>query len=186
MSTLTVKDKQTSYRLLTTGYFGNTIPVWFSLYRWERDAIGTVPTWGVRTLTPGGPCRLHVPAALVPATFEGIQNCGHTPCISAMVSNVARTTLAVDVWDAPGGLVVCGAEYPDPLFNWREMMRNPRTWRGVEARNVLARHLNPSSLADLEVLRDRVPGHVYELSALDKCYGTVPGRNAVVWEVRMY
>jgi len=51
---------------------------------------------------------------------------------------------------------------------------------------VLRKHLNPNSLDDLSTVLDRWPGHVVELSAVEGCFGTVPGRNGIVWEVRNY
>lgn len=61
-----------------------------------------------------------------------------------------------------------------------------RHWFGSAARVLLTKHLNPNSYDDMSVLCDRLPGHVVELSALDRFYGTVPHRNAIVWEVRNY
>lgn len=186
MSMSNVRSKRESYSRLIRGDFGNTVPVWFDLDVWEREGRGLMPTWGVRSMTAGGPCRLHTPADQVRATADAFLATGHVPNVSPMISNVATATLAVDVWDAPGGLTVTGAEHPAREFNWREMMKRPAAWRGLAARHVLSRHLNPSSLADLYAVLDRFPGHVVELSALPVCYGTVPGRNAVVWEVRDY
>lgn len=185
-STSRIRSKRESYRLLTAGLLGNTIPVHFDADKWERDHSREMPTWGVRCMTPGGPCRLHVPTPLVRPVFDAVRAAGHVPNISAMVSNVAPASLACDVWDAPGGLIVFGVEYPAREFDWREVMRRPVQWTGLAARMLLAKHLNPASLADLHAVLDLYPGHVVELSALPVCYGTVPGRNAVTWEVRDY
>ena len=104
-----------------------------------------------------------------------------------MVDRVATVTLWADIWDSPTGLVVYGIEYPDTSrLTWRTGMPTlGRHWDGIAARH-LARHLNPNSLEDLAAVFVQWPGHVCELSALDRCLGTVPHRNAVVWEVRLY
>jgi hypothetical protein len=46
--------------------------------------------------------------------------------------------------------------------------------------------MTPSSYDDWLMLIDRYPGHVLEVSIYDRCLGDVPGRNALVWEVRRY
>ena len=185
-------DKQGMYRALAAGEFGNTIRQWFDLDVWQSSPeADRVEWWGVRTLTPGGPCRLNCPNWDVPRTALEFRDAGHRFNISMMVDRVATVTAWLDVLDSADGLVVEGIEYPDTGggWTWRNSMPDPtrrRRWAGVAARMTLARHLNGNSLDDLRAVLDRNPGCVVELSALDRCLGTVPHRNAVVWEVRGY
>jgi hypothetical protein len=65
-------------------------------------------------------------------------------------------------------------------------MLAPRLWEGSAARGLLRAVLNPNSYDDLMEMIGVYPNHVVEMSVLDCCFGTVPGRNAVVWEVRRY
>lgn len=181
-----VSNKTRMYGLLERGAFGNTIPVYWDLDRWEKDHSRRSPFWGIRSRVPGGPCRLNVPTVEVRETWERFASTGAAVGVSVMVSSFARATWIGDVWDGPTGLECWGIEGPPTVLDWRELMRLPTRWQGAAARAVLARHINPSSLADLVAVLDLYPGHVVELSALDRCYGTVPGRNAVVWEVRSY
>ena len=46
--------------------------------------------------------------------------------------------------------------------------------------------MTPASHEDWRRLLERHPGHVLEVSVYDRCLGDTPGRNALVWEVRMY
>jgi hypothetical protein len=47
--------------------------------------------------------------------------------------------------------------------------------------------MTPSSWADFEALLELYPSHVLEVSVYaGTTVGDVPGRNAVVWEVRRY
>jgi hypothetical protein len=46
--------------------------------------------------------------------------------------------------------------------------------------------MTPSSYADLEVLLERYPDHVFEISVWASCLGDTPGRNAIIWEIRRY
>jgi hypothetical protein len=176
------------YDLLSRGLLGNTIQQWFSLAKWLADPEARrFSVWGVRTLTPGGPCRLYCPEAEVPATVAAYEAMGHACNISVMIDAVVGVTLYADVYDSPEGLIVYGVEHPGKGASWREVMpRDGRQVGGLAARMLLARHLNPASLADLWALLERFPGHVVELSACGRCLGTVPGRNGVIWEVRDY
>ncbi|HYE59183.1 MAG TPA: hypothetical protein VD948_11785 [Rhodothermales bacterium] len=183
-----IRSKNRMYELLEAGAFGNTIPQWFDIDRWEASADASrYPVWGVRTLIPGGPCRLNCPREEVRATAERQEFREAGVNISVMVDAAVRVTLWADVYDSETGLLVYGIERPPKGGSWRALMPSQgREWRGLSAQMILRRHLNANSLADLEALRERWPGHVYELSACDRCFGTVPGRNAVLWEVRNY
>lgn len=193
-----VTTKAEMYRRLAAGEFGNTIEQFFDAEDWRLDAAAAAKCkvsypefWGVRTLTPGGPCRLNCPVDEVLPTAAGFEAAGHRVNISMMVDRVAAVTAWLEVWDSPGGLVVEGIENPDTAggWTWRNSMPDParrRRWEGTAARLVLARHLNANSLDDLRILLAGYPDHVAELSALDRPLGTVPHRNGVVWEVRAY
>lgn len=183
-----VTDKRQMYDLLAAGRFGNTIPQYFDVGEWERSTdAGRWTAWGVRTLRPGGPCRLHCPSAEVRETCQRPEYAAAGINISMMIDAAMAVTLWADVYDSPAGLVVYGIEHPPKGGSWRALMpTDGRHFEGTAARMLLRRHLNPNSLADLESLFDRWPGHVVELSAADRCFGTVPHRNAVVWEVRLY
>lgn len=187
-----VTNKSQMYRMLSAGAFGNTIRQYFDLDVWQSgEEADRIATWGVRTLTPGGPCRLNCPNHEVPKTALEFMGAGHRVNISMMVDRVATVTAWLEVWDSSTGLVVEGIEYPDTEdgWTWRNSMPMPsrrQHWTGTAARLVLAKHLNANSRDDLGALLSRCPDHIVELSALDRCLGTVPHRNAVVWEVRAY
>lgn len=183
-----ITSKSRMYPLLASGAFGNTIPQYFTVAAWRASGDSERhPTWGVRTLTPGGPCRLYCPAAEVEATVADYEAGGHPVNISLMIDSVVGVTLYADVYDSDRGLAVYCVEHPGKGASWREAMpRRGVQLYGLAARRVLQRHLNPSSLADLEAVLEQWPGHVVELSACDRCIGTIPGRNSVIWEVRLY
>lgn len=183
-----VKTKAEMYRLLRAGALGNTTPTWDNVYLWA-EFVGTSAwdRWGVRTLTPGGPCAYWLSTGRVPAAVQMFERAGHQVNISPMVEALATSTLWANVWDSPTGLVVDGIEYPDQAQTWRALMPvASREYRGVAARMLLERHLNANSLDDLRVMIETYPDHVIELAALDRCFGTVPGRNGIIWEVRNY
>lgn len=187
-----VTTKSDMYKRLAAGEFGNAIPQYFSVEEWRASGDDRrFALWGVRSArTSMHPaCRLNCPAAEVAAHVA--THFADGPNISMMVDAVAGIGAWLEVWDAPGGLVVEGIERPDVAggWTWRNSMKEPsrrRRWEGVAARLVLARHLNENSRDDLAALLDRYPDHVVEVSALDRCIGNVPHRNGVVWEVRAY
>lgn len=182
-----IATKAQMYPLLASGALGNTIPQYFGLHDWRfsKDFL-KYDTWGVRTLKPGGPCKLYCPRNEVAKTvLEFNQPCN----ISCMIDAVTTVTAWLEVWDSPLGLVVEGVEYPERGLGWRQGMPDPtrrKSWTGVQARMILRKHLNANSLEDLELLLSSYPDHVVELSACEDCFGTVPGRNAVTWEARLY
>jgi hypothetical protein len=134
-------------------------------------------------MIPGGLFEPYVPRQEVHEAV--LLRRGQPVNISPMLDTVCDVTLWADVYDSPTGLMVYGVEFPGKGESWRQgMPRRGREFRGLAARNLLRRYLNPSTLADLEATLERWPGHVVELSALDRCLGTIPGRNAVVWECR--
>lgn len=195
-----VLTKADMYRRLAAGEFGNTIPQYFSCREWlNRSDSESYPFWGVRTLTPGGPCRLHCPAGEVVATANQYQTAGHAINISMMVDAVATVKTWLEVLDLSPNhfglwsdtLIVEGIEWPDTPngATWRNSMPNPqlrKRWAGKAARLVLERHLRRSSLDSIGSLLRDYPRRVIELSALDKCFGTLQNQNHVIWEVRNY
>lgn len=165
-------------RRLRAGEFGNTFPFWTDL----RDWPATPDTlWGVQhTIIAGFPgTRLNVPTeGVIPLIERHFGGVGYR--ISPMVP-AGSVQWEGDVWR--GGC--SGNVVPEP-GSWRTHMLRPRLWEGSAAVCLLSSLLNPNSYDDLQTLFDAYPDHIVEVSVLDRCLGTVPGRNTVVWEVRRY
>jgi hypothetical protein len=187
-----IRDKKTMYTLLAAGELGNTVPQWFDAADWFVDPRAwKYEWWGVRSMTPGGPCKLNCHRDDVFSTGDYFQRTGHSFNISPMIDKFCTVTAWLELWDSPSGLVVEGIEYPDTVggWTWRNSMPDVskrRQWHGTASRLVLRRHLNANSYDDVLDLLQQYPDHVVELSATDKCFGTVPHRNHFMWEVRQY
>lgn len=183
-----ILTKAQMYSALGAGAFGNTVDQWLSVTQWSASsAADDVPEWGVRTMTFGGPCRLFCPTAEVASTFRQFESQGHRCQISPMVDSFATVTMFAEVYEGPFGLTLEGCQFPGKGAHWREAMCDRRSsWSGSLAWAILAQHLNPNSMDDLRILLDQYPEHVIEFSVLDRCFGTVPHRNAIIWEVRSY
>lgn len=183
-----VLTKADMNRRLVAGEFGNTNPQWRDLAEWERDpAARRFTHWGLRhtTIAAFAGTRLNVVSSEV-KWHVGTLFDWRDFNISPMIWCVGNVQWEGDVYDHPErGLICSGAVGPKP-GTWRTHMLAPRLWEGSAARALLRSVLNPNSHDDLLELVARYPNHVYELSALDVCFGTVPDRNAVLWEVRRY
>lgn len=182
---MNITSKQQMYRHLAAGDFGNTIPQYFSVREWRDSGDDNrYAFWGVRTLRPGGPCHLNCTSAEVEFTVKKFKEPVN---ISLMIDRVTKVRLWADVMDSETGLIVHGIIDPPRLGGWRAMMpAGAKQYEGLKARHLLRDRLSPSSLEDLYALLDRYPGHVVELSACSSNLGTIPGRNAVIWECRYY
>jgi hypothetical protein len=66
------------------------------------------------------------------------------------------------------------------------LIEKPKIATGIEARVLLRDLLWAPSYSDIETLLCIFPDHVVEFSAYDTPVGNLPGRNAVIWEVRNY
>lgn len=188
-----VSNKAEMYRMLHRGDFGNTVPMWFDATSWFSAAMcvdspyNRINWWGVRSLTPGGPCELNVYFSEVVHIVRKFIRQGHKVNISPMIDRIVNVTMWANILRSNSGLVLECIEYPDKASNWRaEMPIKAKTYQNTAANILLRKHLNPNTLDDLEILLDKYPGAVVELSATESEFGTVPGRNAIIWEVRNY
>jgi hypothetical protein len=55
---------------------------------------------------------------------------------------------------------------------------------GLHATAILRHSMTERSWSDFEEIVLSYPGHVVEVSVYNHCLGDLPGRNALVWEVR--
>lgn len=185
-----IGDKRTMYELLTSGRLGNTNPSWPDCQSWRDDPRAKFcQSWGVRSSTHAGDRRtaMYVPTHLVKDHARRFGDDAYN--LSPMIDTFLTVTAMLEVHDSDAGLVVGCVAHPPKGIPWRWAMSSRGCFfeeEGVTARMLLRRFLNPNSLDDLYQLLEAYPGHVVELSATEQEYGTHPGRNAVVWEVRDY
>lgn len=182
-----VTSKTDMTRRLAAGEFGNAIPFWTNYDAWFVEAYKPGLLWGVQHNRVAG-----YPGTRLDVRSEDVDDVimsnfgGRDFRISPMVHQFGRVQWEGDVWVCDRSGLSCSGTYGPAPGSWRTHMKTPRLWERTAARALLEAVLNPNSLEDLRILLDEYPGHVVELSALDCCYGTVPGRNAVVWEVRAF
>jgi hypothetical protein len=183
------------YARIVAGEFGNTLPRWIGPDQFRPWVDAARPAnapvlWGVQHTTIAGfpGTKLNVPTAQVLDTITH-GGFGDDFCISPMITSLpglaTRWEGDVTRHHETGAIYCSGNTRPAP-GSWRTHMKAPRLWEGSAALLLLRTVLNENSFDDLMTLLDDYPGHVVELSATDKCYGTHPGRSAIIWEVRAY
>ena len=187
-----VSSKGLNYRLWQGGMFGNKLRAWRTVAEWEASGFagGVV----LRTVARGGgPCRYNLqPEEVNPTVKDWIAQ--GIPLDHIMVNEAA-----------PDGDVILQGEYLNDIFimageagwGWfhysraKAQMRDalatvPERARCLRSDLLLKLAMTPASHDDWQLLLERHPGHVLEVSVYDRCLGDVPGRNALVWEVRKY
>lgn len=180
---VSITTKRQMYAMLAAGAFGNTVPAFDGLDAWlARSKQWSCPLWGVRSFMSGDPrMRLDLPTAHVPAycrTAFGSDRFTVSPMVDQWL------TYRAEVFDSPQGLV-CRQVIGHRELKWRQAFARHGYEVGGSVAAMMIRHfLNGNSFDDLMDLFDRYPGHVVELTAMERCYGTLALRNAVVWEVR--
>lgn len=181
-----VSDKQTMYRMLDAGAFGNTITRWYSIEDWKASGWKS-DLWAIRSTTKAGDWArsgLNIPTDSLEWVYYNWYKTGRGAEISPMVDHML--TARFQVWEGPDGLTLWGVLGHDTV-PWRKAFGELSShWYGTTALTILREYLNENSMDDLREVLDKYDGHVVELTALDRCYGTLAHRNAVVWEVRAY
>lgn len=177
-----VLTKADMYKRIATGEFGNVIPKWYDYDAWYEDHGRSDRIWGVQhTKIAGFPgTRLNVHSDDVHVILRDNFD-GKNYCISTMVHQHGNS-----LWEGDVTREYISGTFKPAGGSWRKHMLAPRLIQGCASRLVLRQLLNENSYDDLEILLEQYPDHVVELTALDCCYGTVPHRNAIIWEVRRY
>ena len=189
-----VDNKKLMFQMLKAGKFGNTVPQYMSVAEWkESENYSKYPYWGVRSATISNhpACKLYCPTAEV----EEYAN-KHFPegaNISMMIDYVCRIAAWLEIGVTERGLYMEGILNPktDEGWTWRNSMPDPKkrkSWDLVRSVNLIINLLNGNSYQDLGILLENYPKHIIEMTVLDPdiCIGTVPYRNAIIWEVRAY
>lgn len=181
-----VSNKAQNFMLWTTGAYGNRLRAWASFNDYVVDDFqGRVALRSRRGVA--GPCvyNLHGLQQAMKA-YTGLIKAGVTPA-SLMVNEMApnKECLQGELWT--------GGDHPWYFLHsfhrapMREALRySSAVTQGLAARCLLKSMMTPSSFADLELLVEEFQDHVIELSVFDCCLGDIPGRNALVWEIRQY
>lgn len=184
-----VLSKTDWYRRSRLGEFGNVNPEWFTIREWEqREILRDCTHWGVRHTRLAGFKGTALNVETEDVVDWIVRNgFGSDYQISPMIWVFGQPRFEGNVCrqDGEPGLLVEGNIDPAP-GTWRLHMQKPRVWARTAGVLLLRHLLNGNSYDDLMELIDGYPDHVVELTALSSEFGTVPGRNGIIWEVRRY
>ncbi len=182
-----VTSKVKNFRLLRDGSFGNKLRTWGSRREVLDSGYSGTVTMRYRGNGGGSFYAYEVPLNKIRSVENEWSKGGLD------VSRISFNESAPDDFLVMQGEVMRGLRGLELFYSTKQMkMRDAmvdgdtKSASGLTAKLLLETHLNPSSLADLEVLLDRFPDHVVEFSTYRFCLGDIPGRNTVIWEVRNY
>jgi hypothetical protein len=188
-----VLTKRQNYALWQSGAFGNKLRAWRSVGEWQASGFrGRVV---LRELgRGGGRCLYNVePDAVFDSLL--VWAAGGVTLDQVMVNEVAPDQDVVLQGELYNGVLQDeeGFAIWDYFFysTFRAQMRDalwhrPEHTYGLRADVLLRRAMTDASYEDWRILLDQYPDHVLEVSIYDRCLGDIPGRNALVWEVRRY
>jgi hypothetical protein len=186
--TTPVRHKQRNYELWTTGAFGNRLRAWQNPDEYHRSGFpGRVVLRYLGGSVGGQWCRYNLMPDVVDEVIAELVAEG------AEYNKIMVNEAAPDSHVIFNGELWTGADPVDALLysTVRAHMRpalaaEQRKAHGLASRMILRSLMTPSSYEDLQVLVEQYDNHAIELSIFSICVGDIPGRNALVWEVRQY
>jgi len=179
-----VLTKRSFVNRFRTGEFGNRGPMWDTIGDFLDD--GCKGLIHIRNRVAGGPTWYDIPAELVEVTYRDITLMGipGSQLYFAAMAPTEKTVLQGEVIQSVNGIELFYTQVAKPM---RDALReNAKQISGILALETLKFFLDPSSFDWMQILLERYEGHVIEFSTYGCCWGTIPNRNTVVWEVRMY
>ena len=184
-----VLTKRDFVRRYSANEFGNRAPTWdtFDEFLASRCDLQLNALYHIRNRVAGGKTWYNVPGRFVSDVYHSEVLGGGIPPNQVYFSAMApteKTLIQGEVLQRYNGLHFVCSTVRKPMRDalseqWTEAV-------GVRAVALLRHFLNAASYDWLETLLERYPEHVIEISVYDTCWGTVPGHNTVVWEVRNY
>jgi hypothetical protein len=179
-----IRTKRQNYKLCHAGAYGNRVRWWDSIEAWAASGYDEPVAMRVALEQGGGPKAFHVPPCNVETIVElwgGLGIRREQIRLSEMADG-RRILQGQYVNDFTGEFLHTFETGPMP-----EALAASHAYSfGLRSKLLLQAHMSPSSYADLEVLLEQYPDHVFEISVWASCLGDTPGRNAIIWEVRRY
>jgi hypothetical protein len=185
-----VTSKRRNFELWSSGAYGNRLRSWRSFEEWRRS--GHAGRVALRSCGSTGedPCTYDLQPEDVEHEYK------------SWVARGGRGDDVVVCEMAPDDrLLVVGEYHHDPLpdgsfrhffystgcKSMRVALREGgRVASGLRATAILRYAMTELSWKDFQEIVLAYPGHVVEVSVYDHYLGDLPGRNALVWEVRRY
>jgi len=170
------------------GEFGNAGPTWLTVQDWLDDPQGHGTTgWNgprlfhLRNKVPGGPTFYDLTVNQVLSKVEALQS----SISDFYLSEMAPTSQTLIQGEVKRGLMGLELRYSQERMTMRAALQTSQeTTAGLRAVFLLRKYLDASSYDWLMELLDLYQNHIVEFSTYSVCWGTLPNRNTVFWEVR--
>ena len=182
-----VIHKHQNYKLWTSGAYGNRLQSWRTVEAYIRSGFRKPVVIRYLGRSGGGWCRYNVKHEAVSTIISQLVDNG------AELSRIMINEAAPDQHVVLNGELWTGADRLDALLYSRvrahmrpALVAEQRQARGLETRLLLRSLMTSSSYEDLQVLTEKYIDHAIELTVFSVCVGDIPGRNALVWEIRRY
>ena len=188
-----ILTKRRNYELCASGAYGNRVRQWNSIEEWR--ASGWMEPVAMRVALPGGgggPSKFGVlPEQVELVAYDWMHAGIPRECIKI---NEMADALRILQGEYRNDIVEIDGQVHNGVFYYtREthpmpiaLRKSSATTFGLRATLMIQQAMTPSSYADWQVLLERYPSHVLEVSIWENCIGDIPGRNAIVWEIRRY
>jgi len=191
MAPAPILNKKQNYRLWQSGAFGNKLRAWSVEEYRDCNYMGNVAI-RMRSGAGGGLCFYDIPRENALAALPFLV-CGDLLLDDFMINEMSpkaeilqgeylNDIRVVDGETSWGWFLYSRA----PLRMRDALSAAPETARSLRADLLIREAMTPSSYDDWQILLERYPGHVFEVSIYDRCLGDIPNRNALVWEIRRY
>jgi hypothetical protein len=186
-----VLNKRENFRLWQSGAFGNKLRAWRTVQEWRDSGFAGLVV--LRTLGDGGgPCEYNLTPEQAEVSIERLLWLGQPP-ERIMVNEAAPDQSVLLQGEYLNDIHLGGPSYWGFFYYSRAkaQMRDAlkaasEVAQGLRSDLMLRLAMTPASYDDWLLLLDRYHGHVFEVSIYERCLGDIPGRNALVWEVRRY
>lgn len=186
-----ILTKSDFVRRYSEGEFGNHSPTWSGYPEWAADnppgdnLHNNIQLFHIRNRVAGAMTWYNVPKyAMEESWTAALQQFDARQLYISAMAPTERTTLQGEVLSDYRGLSLRFTKVRKPM---REAFADEeRMAIGLRAYFILQTACNSRSWDWLKVLLERYPDHVIEFSCYERCWGTEPGHNTIIWEVRRY
>lgn len=181
--------KEDFVRRYAAGEFGNRSPTWNSIVEWSaaypKTWVYPYQTFHIRNRVAGAKTWYDVPKyQMLDRWHDACNEFAPSQLYISAMAPTHLTTLQGELQRSIRGLDLYYSTVKKPMRD--SLAERGRQVSGAVAICLLRTHLDPSSYEWVELLLDRYPNHIVEFSAYSRCWGTIPRRNTVIWEVRHY
>lgn len=187
-----ILTKLDNYRRCHAGEYGNRLLQWASIEEWKASGYDQPVCMRTALHAGGGPKAFNVAPEEVEAQAATWVKLG-VPRDRIRLSEMADG-MRVLQGQYFNGICTIDGEVHNGVFKLTfatgpipvALSRHQKTVYGLTATLLIRHFMTPSSYSDWQELLNRYSDHVLEFSVWESCVGDIPGRNAVVWEVRRY